>query len=576
MLENVTPLGSSSKGKTSLAKRRSPSASTAAPQTARGEPMPVAFSPVQYRKANQPARAGSTPRPIGNNKVIILDPFFFNLPDGVPAWEGFEQLFNGACGDFDVDTYTFTDATLDAYKTMSEYGIVVLMGHSWTNLTFTGEEATPDRRMHNMRDLRTQRAGVIEYRPNILGGDPFSDVVNLFFFRPSFVTGYATRDGYPNSVVAAASCHSANGAMRPAFIASGVNSLIAHEQYGHSELLTEVAYNVLSKWLYVPGVDIESAFAAAYPNGRCDAQDPNYPDFYFGCAQLILHPSKAGALLPPDEFFNGSFEQGDFSGWREGGSYPPYPRVMRQFGPFLPTKGKYMARIDLAANTLHFGGFIEQTICLRGRRLESISFDFNFVMPNLPQVCGTPLPFIEVRPSTDRTPALAGFQYVDNLYCASAVPTALACSDFVRDGLPAGCTGVWATGWQSTTISLADDPYQANAQFVKLSIAVDADRGGVAYDFRTAALIDNIRLKFVPDEDPAVEVDRALSADVYSNGGVELPDAGPATPYSSVIEVAGIGGGGGGDRGASGTSIESMRVGIQGLSHTFPDDLDLL
>lgn len=56
------------------------------------------------------------------------------------------------------------------------------------------------------------------------------------------------------------------------------------------------------------------------------------------------------------------------------------------------------------------------------------------------------------------------------------------------------------------------------------------------------------------------------SADVYQNlAAIAIPDSGAATPYPSVITVSGFSG-----------SASQVRVTLFGLSHTFPDDLDVL
>lgn len=59
------------------------------------------------------------------------------------------------------------------------------------------------------------------------------------------------------------------------------------------------------------------------------------------------------------------------------------------------------------------------------------------------------------------------------------------------------------------------------------------------------------------------------SADVYQNlSAITIPGAGstgPAAPYPSVINIAGFSG-----------SATEVRVSLFGMSHTFPDDLDIL
>ncbi|HEX5044251.1 MAG TPA: hypothetical protein VFV75_15200 [Candidatus Polarisedimenticolaceae bacterium] len=50
-----------------------------------------------------------------------------------------------------------------------------------------------------------------------------------------------------------------------------------------------------------------------------------------------------------------------------------------------------------------------------------------------------------------------------------------------------------------------------------------------------------------------------------NTGGITIPSSGPGTPYPSSISVSGVG-----------TSASLCAVSLRGLSHTFPDDLDLL
>lgn len=56
------------------------------------------------------------------------------------------------------------------------------------------------------------------------------------------------------------------------------------------------------------------------------------------------------------------------------------------------------------------------------------------------------------------------------------------------------------------------------------------------------------------------------SAQTFTNPApISIPDSGPATPYPSNIAVAGLAG-----------NIISLTVTLFGLSHTFPDDIDIL
>ncbi len=50
-----------------------------------------------------------------------------------------------------------------------------------------------------------------------------------------------------------------------------------------------------------------------------------------------------------------------------------------------------------------------------------------------------------------------------------------------------------------------------------------------------------------------------------SGGAITINDAGPATPYPSTCDVSGMSG-----------SISDVNVQINGLSHTYPDDIDML
>lgn len=49
-----------------------------------------------------------------------------------------------------------------------------------------------------------------------------------------------------------------------------------------------------------------------------------------------------------------------------------------------------------------------------------------------------------------------------------------------------------------------------------------------------------------------------------STGGITIPDSGNGTPYPSIITVAGVTG-----------SVSALRVKLNGISHTYPDDVDI-
>jgi hypothetical protein len=250
-------------------------------------------------------------------------------------------------------------------------------------------------------------------------------------------------------------------------------------------------------------------------------------------------------------------------------------------------ENKYCALLGLTDGYNHGGTAIWQSLdCVAGKRIVSISFDYNFVAPELPQYCepgDVDLPFIETR--VDGV-GLVGYVQLRTwlaLDCSTATP---------MPGMPSGDYGVlggggtlYQTGWKRAVYPMFSGILGEDVLF---SMNVDGDYGNVSFPFRTGALVDNIVVELRDEagrtsftrltEEPgsrALTGERASRSASFVGDPVVLPDEGPGTPFASEIVVESITGGGGGDRDGA-VLVESVAVAIDGLRHTFPDDVDMM
>lgn len=102
-------------------------------------------------------------------------------------------------------------------------------------------------------------------------------------------------------------------------------------------------------------------------------------------------------------------------------------------------------------------------------------------------------------------------------------------------------------GWQPCTLAIPAGPHLLLWSYVKdYSLAAGLDAGWLD------------QVTFTADDPVVVQ-------EFTSSGGLDIPSYGSATPHPSTIEVGGVEG-----------TVTALRVKLNALTHTYPDDLDVL
>lgn len=265
---------------------------------------------------------------VGSNRAILLAPYHTQFE----GWGGDETdeisttLTNSACPVYTVDgTYQNANATVELFKTLDDYGVVVITSHgdnwyegilSWYQDRFGKDEITGVMDWMSQVIILTGTTLTVDnkddYEADIRKNRLVVTNSQRLAITPAFVRRY--NSGMPDSVVYLGSCRSTyNNTMAYAFLAAG-----AQVVYGYSDYVSSVfAYNH-GQDLFDDLVDgTESGSVTGLGEDDGDATPAEFE--YRGIDNLTL--SLTGIV-------NGDFEEGTLSGWTASGDY----RVLGNFG----------------------------------------------------------------------------------------------------------------------------------------------------------------------------------------------------------------------------------------------------
>lgn len=205
-------------------------------------------------------------KPVGNRKVLILDPFFDHMGD--VNW-----LFREGPGpEYEVDYLTGSACNLEAFKRMKDYGIVIISSHGSTINQLNPDRTRDVAIVTGHLQIPADKHLFVEWRQGILAtgavdiGLPIQRV--FWSIRPGFVTKYC--QGMPDSLVFVAACHSLEeNTMADAFRKSG-----AKVYYGMSKSYAIVWSPLLATELFTEMLNGDNSWMV-YDPVRID---PWYPD----------------------------------------------------------------------------------------------------------------------------------------------------------------------------------------------------------------------------------------------------------------------------------------------------------
>lgn len=425
---------------------------------------------LRFSKAAAPNASKPT---IGNKNVLIIAPFHTEFSQsGTSEAPDLENMFNNSSSaTFPVTRIDDSAASVAAFKTLSNFGVVSIISHGdtfyngllslwqdvfgwdWVGaqaIVLTGEIATVANKAAYEVDLKKGRLV-------IAGG--------YYAITPAFVTYYNKFS--PDSLIHAGSCRGKfNDSLASAFLGSGAKTFTGYTGYVASSYAKNTAIAYFKSLL--DGKTAGDAFNdVVTAHGANDGGSP--PAFLrlVGNKDLII--TEAGLI-------NGLFEAGNINGWKGQGDV----RIISQLGSLTPQEGVYMSIISTGLGSISdSNSAIEQTFRLPSD-VTTLSFDYNVVSEEPMEFVGSEFDDqFEATVTRSTTVTTIAFESIN-----TSLWTTVAGIDF--DG---GDSTTFMTGWKHITFDVSSLPA---GESVTLKFNT-FDKGDSIYD--TAVLLDNVKLE---------------------------------------------------------------------------------
>jgi hypothetical protein len=415
------------------------------------------------------ANAQGTGPEVQNTKALYLGPYiddFGQTDDYYGAWE---LIKTSTCPQCETVEKLGTDVTVDDFKTLSNYGLILVSSHgdNWYGglsgdnicaeglqqsqvITYTNQTLTAENLPKYEADLMARRLAV--------------GVNGKLVVLPSYISHY--NGNFPNSLVYIATCRSSyNNTLQSAFLGKGAKAYYGFDDYVLSSYCFDVGKELFDNFVLQGDTSQTSFSDATSAIGSSDGQGADF-----------LWSGDSGLRMGGKSFVNTGFESGDFNGWSIDGD----SRIIFTLGPIKPTEGDYMSIISTGLGSVSDSkSNFTQDVCL-GTTGDTLSFDYNLVSEEPTEYLNSEFDdkldvYLVVNGNSTRIMSKG----VNN-----STWNAVNGIDF--DG---GDSTTFMTGWQTFTYSLADVQQGSSVQ-IKFEVS---DVGDSQYD--TAALIDNVKVE---------------------------------------------------------------------------------
>jgi hypothetical protein len=493
-------------------------AAMAADRAARAA-LPQAVSGARHpsfvKNVGPQAKAADDPNIIKSNQALFIDPWYWQhvhstkMNDANGPWAKIiasqkpklqtATALNGSDASADVDPHLTGTTMLDAYKTLSQYGVVVLHTHGayWTfdtpgwlteltnkinAITDPSVKAAMQAVLKNINDSMMKWNGKMvlltsdSYVGTTLadiGAHPYAADISTgrlvvatdghLLVTPWFIDKYNT--SFPNSLVWLGACHSLqNDTMGSVFLKRGAGALFGFDESVYRSWNVSRGGVVLSSML-TDKKTAQQGFDEAIKNGNDDGHGTS----------LVL--SGNGSLRFDNGLQNPNFEDpggaGSLQSWTVSGD----ARAIKSMQDDSPTSGATMAVISSGlGHTTSYGSFSQSFTVPKGAT--TMTFSWNFYSAEFNDWCN--------KGFDDTFRVLINGVQVFRTSVDTLCGTGLIETDPIDD--KGDC---FKSGWESASVNVSGYAEQD----VTLLFEVQ-DKGDTIYD--SAVLVDNIVINATP------------------------------------------------------------------------------
>ncbi len=435
---------------------------------------PINFGVSVAQAAEEPKKLE-----VKSTKALYLGPYLHQFGDTDDYHKAWKVIKDSKCPECQLTEQKDKEVTVEDFKTLSNYGLIVIPSHgdTWFNGTFaancidsgncpeilktgSGFVITWTDQQITANDLQKYWPDLVNYRLAIDASDGTLAVL------PPYISAY--NGSFPDSLVYIGTCRSThNLTMAAAYLSKGAKGYLGFSEYVGWDYAGDVAQEMFKSFIEKDKSAGDSFKDAIAAKGVNDGSNP--PAFFNYVGQGDL---KMGGK----ELQNASFEDG-LTGWQAGGD----SRAIIRLASLAPQEGKKMAIISTGLGSVSESlSTLSQVICAHVGKA-SLSFKYNVISEEPMEYVGSKFDdyfVMTVDINGNKTTVVE--KRINN-----SSWTAVGGINFAG-----GDSTTFMTGWATQTFDLGEIK-KDDKVLIEFRVG---DKGDSIYD--TAALIDDVKLEF--------------------------------------------------------------------------------
>jgi hypothetical protein len=419
--------------------------------------------PIKFG-VGQPAYASVGSPEVKSTKAIYLGPYYSDFGNGDDYHHAWQTILDSKCPECQTTEKQDADVTVEDFKTLSNYGLVVISSHGDT--WFEGAFGTDEGKVVTLTSQVINSSNFLSYLADLLLQRLAIDARdNTLVVLPSFIKRY--NGAFPNSLVYLSTCRSSyNFSMASAYLSKGAKAFFGYSEYVKVSYAAAAGKTMMESFLAQGKTAGESWIDSVNANGANDGSNPPAYFDIWGHTNL-----KMGGK----DLQNGGFEE-KLLGWGSAGD----ARVITALAGLTPREGKRMAIISTGLGSVYdSNSYLSQTICSKEGTL-TISFKYDFVSEEPMEYVGSVYDdALTVTATINGTPTTLVSRTINNSSWSKVSGINFAGGDATT----------YHTGWATISKDLGE--VEPN-DIITLEFRVK-DKGDSIYD--SAALIDSVALE---------------------------------------------------------------------------------